>query len=73
MHPRTLRTHLKTHGAEKVNKCNLCDYETFRAGNLRVHLKTHGGEKKNKCSQCNFASYQAGNLRTHLKKTQWRK
>ena len=34
-------THLKTHSGEKSNKCNQCDYASFRVDHLRNHLKTH--------------------------------
>ena len=62
-----MRTHLKTHSGEKLNKCNQCDYASSRADVLRTLLKAHNGEKSNKCDQCDFASSQAGNLRRHLK------
>ena len=46
-----------THSGEKPNKCNQCDYASYRAGDLRTHLKTHSGEKSNKCSQCDFICF----------------
>ena len=53
--------------AEKLNKCNQCDFASSRREHLRTHLKTHSGEKSNKCNQCDYASSQAVQLRTHLK------
>ena len=44
----SLRTHSKTHSAEKSNKCNQCDYACSDPSALRTHLKTHTGEKPNK-------------------------
>ena len=38
----------KTDNVIKSNKCNQCNYASFRAGDLRQHLKTHSGEKSNK-------------------------
>ena len=51
---RNLRTHMKTHSAEKSKKCNQCDYKSSRADVLRGHLKTHNGEKLSKCNQCDY-------------------
>ena len=63
-----LRAHVKTHGGEMSNKCNLCDYASSRACHLRGHMKTHTGEKSNKCGLCDYATSWAGNLRTHMKR-----
>ena len=52
---------------EKSNKCNMCDYASFHAGNLRTHLKTNSGEKSNKCNQCDYTSSYPSALKTHLK------
>ena len=62
-----LRTHLKTHGGEKLINCNQCDYASSQTGHLRIHVKAHNGEKLNVCSQCGFASSYASSLRIHLK------
>ena len=51
----------------KVNKCNLCDYNSPKAENLKIHLKAHSGEKSFKCNQCDNASVEAGDLMEHLK------
>ena len=59
----TLRGHLQ----EKSNKCNQCDFVSYRARNLRAHLKKHSGEKLNKCNQCDYASARAGAVRSHMK------
>ena len=42
---------LKSHSAEKLHKCNQCDYASSDSSNLRTHLKTHSGG-----SQTNAAS-----------------
>ena len=34
-----LKTHLKTHGGEKTNKCNQCGYATAYISALKTHLK----------------------------------
>ena len=60
-----VRTLLKTHRGENLNKCNQCKYESSQAGHLRRHLKTHSGEKLNKCNQCDYSFSQASNLRRH--------
>ena len=65
--PSNFKMHLKTHTAEKPNKCKQCDFSFVRASDLRMHLKRHSGEKSNKCNQCDYASSQAGDLRKHLK------
>ena len=71
-HAGSLKTHMKTHTAEKSNECSLCNYASSRADSLRTHMKKHTGEKSNKCSLCDYASSQAGDLRRHKKKTHWR-
>ena len=63
-----LSRHLKKHSGEKSNKCNQCDYASFRVGDLRTHLKTHCGEKPNKCNQCEFACSYSSSLRRHMKR-----
>ena len=30
---------------KKNNKCNYCDYASYKRANLRTHLKMHSGEK----------------------------
>ena len=62
-----LKTHLKTHGGEKTNKCNQCGYASSQAGHLRIHLQIHSGVKPQKCNQCDYASSYVSALRTHLK------
>ena len=37
---------LKSHSAEKLHKCNQCDYASSDSSNLRTHLKTHSGAKQ---------------------------
>ena len=53
--------------AEKLNKCNQCDFASSRKSNLNTHLKMHSGEKPNKCNQCDYAASEASKLRRHLK------
>ena len=36
---------LKSHSAEKLHKCNQCDYASSDSSNLRKHLKRHYGKK----------------------------
>ena len=55
-----LRTHLKTHSGEKLNKCNQCEYVSSVRKSLRRHFKIHSGENPNKCNQCDFASSDTG-------------
>ena len=64
---RNLRIHLKMQREDKFNKCNQCEYASYRAGDLRSHLKTHSKDKSNKCSQCQYTSTWLCNLRRHLK------
>ena len=52
------KSHLKTQGGEKSNKCNQCNYAPVWVNDLRAYLKRHSGEKSNKCYQCNYASYE---------------
>ena len=74
-HAGSLKTHLKTHSEEKLNKCNQCDYASLYASALRTHLKIHNGEKSNKCNKCDYAVCilsgwpfeDTGTLRRHLK------
>ena len=56
-----LRTHLKAHSGEKLNKCNQCDYACSDPSGLRIHLKIHSGEKSKECNQCDF-----GEKRKHM-------
>ena len=63
-----LRTHLKTQGGEKENKCDQCDFTSIKASTLRRHLQTHTGEKSNKCSHCDFACSDPSSLRKHMKR-----
>ena len=62
-----LRTQLKKHNGENLNKCNQCDYASSQAHHLKRHLKAHSGEKSYKCKQCDYASSDQGNLRKHVK------
>ena len=61
------KSHLKTQGGEKSNKCNQCNFSSPHKHVLMTHLKIHGGEKTNKCNQCNYASYRGSHLRRHFK------
>ena len=59
----SLKTHLKTHSGEKLNKCNLY------ASTLKTHINgKHNRERSHKCNQCEFASSFSSSLRTHSKK-----
>ena len=61
------KSHLKTQGEEKSNKCTQCNYSSPYKHVLITHLKIHSGEKTNKCNQCNFASIHASSLKIHFK------
>ena len=63
-----LRTHLKTHNGEKLNKCNQCDFASSYAYSLKMHMKAHTQEKSHKCSQCDYATSNASNFKTHMKR-----
>ena len=60
------KSHLKTQGREKSNKCNQCNYSSHYKHILMTHLKIHSGEKSNKCNQCGFASIHPSSLKIHL-------
>ena len=55
------------HSGEKSNKCNQCDFASYRARSLRAHLWTHSGKMLNKCSQCYYASIDSSSFRKHVK------
>ena len=61
------KSHLKTQGEEKSNKCTQFNYSSSYKHVLITHLKIHSGEKTNKCNQCNFASIHASSLKIHFK------
>ena len=66
--PVTLDPDIGKGGSEKLNKCNLCDYNSGQPGNLRTHIMNeHSIENFYNCTQCDFATVHAPSLWTHLK------
>jgi KRAB domain-containing zinc finger protein len=39
-----LRTHIKTHTADKPYKCDVCGKEFSQNSNLHTHIRTHTGD-----------------------------
>ena len=62
-----LKTHLKTHQNEKLNKCNQCNFASSYRSSLLAHQKIHVGQKSNTCNHCEYSSTSASNLRSHMK------
>ena len=61
----TFNSNIAEEHREMINKCNLCDFASDKAGNLRSHLMTHSRDKS--YNQCDYASVKASNMRTRLK------
>lgn len=47
-----LKSHLRTHGNEKIYECELCNKRFNAACNLTTHMRTHTGEKPYACAYC---------------------
>ena len=56
---------MKTH-AEKILKCELCDYRTNYKAELKDHtMQNHTMERPFKCDQCDYAATNAHKLKRH--------
>ena len=38
----------------KLFKCNHCNYETHRKGDLKKHIRIHTAKNRYKCKYCNY-------------------
>ena len=52
---------------EKPFKCDLCDYRSYKKGNVTVHMKTHsdGKEHPYQCQHCNYKARLLTQLQQH--------
>ena len=56
---------METH-AEKLLKCELCDYRTNSKTDLKDHImQNHTMERPFKCDQCDYAATNAHKLKQH--------
>ena len=45
-------------------KCENCDFQTARSGNLKVHSRKHTGQML-QCQHCDYITTHSGNLKAH--------
>ena len=56
----------KSEEAEKI-KCQLCQYETSKKGNLRIHMiGRHENKKDHICGECSYATSRKCSLKRHI-------
>ena len=67
-------SHLQTHGESNLKQllhCDVCEYKTFRNGDLSRHKVTHVENKPDnfKCNICDYKTWIRGKLRRHIDNT----
>ena len=54
------------HDKSKLFKCNHCNYETHRKGDLKKHIRIHTAKNRYKCKYCNYTAHRKDMVIRHI-------
>ncbi|XP_071344965.1 zinc finger protein 507 [Trachinotus anak] len=55
-------------GAQKMYKCDVCDYTSSTYVGVRNHRRIHNSDKPYRCCSCDFATTNMNSLKSHMRR-----